>query len=252
MIAVVRGVIAASAASRSISPVPGSLSTSTGGAPACSTAFAEATNVIAGTSTSSPGPDPEDLIASISAAVHDETQRTCGTPTYSSSIRSKRCTFGPVPIQPERSESTTSAISASPITGLPKTRNSSRTLRRSVRGRRNASKARRRASLGPSHWLAASDSRGRRRLLPRPSPPAGRGLVEGAERVCPGIHVGERQGLSARWGSHEREVVVFADQRRHSEPLSLDERHRRPSLGVAVRGRPAREDRHRGAARSAT
>ena len=55
--------------------MPGSESTSTGVAPACSTAFAEATNVIAGTSTSSPGPIPSTCIASISAAVHDETQR---------------------------------------------------------------------------------------------------------------------------------------------------------------------------------
>ncbi len=126
MIARVAGVIAASAASRSINPVPGTESTSTGVAPACSTALAEATKVIAGTSTSSPGPIPSTSIARNSAAVHDETQRQWGTPIYSASIASNRCTFGPVPTHPERSESTTSAISSSPITGLPKTRNSSR------------------------------------------------------------------------------------------------------------------------------
>ena len=75
MIARVRSVIAASAASRSMRPVPGTESTSTGRAPACSTAFAVATNVIAGISTSSPGPMPAACIDRISAAVHDETQR---------------------------------------------------------------------------------------------------------------------------------------------------------------------------------
>ena len=95
-------------------------------APACSTALAEATNVIAGISTSSPGPIPSTRSDRISAAVHDDTHRQWAAPTYSDSIPSNRCTFGPVPIQPERSESTTSAISASPIIGLPKTRKSSR------------------------------------------------------------------------------------------------------------------------------
>src|SRR5215218_4526916 len=115
MTARVRGVIAASTASRSISPVPGSLSTRTGVAPLCSTAFAEATKVIAGR---------------ITSAVQDDTQRTFATPTYSSSARSKRATFGPVPTQPLRIESATSAISASPIDGLPKTRRLSRPGRR--------------------------------------------------------------------------------------------------------------------------
>ena len=124
--ALVRGVIAASAASRSMRPWPGSLSTSTGVAPACSTAFAEATNVIAGTRTSSPGPMPSAMSASVSAAVHEARQRACGTSTYSDSMASNRCTFGPVPTQPERSESTTSAISASPIVGLPNIKKFSR------------------------------------------------------------------------------------------------------------------------------
>src|SRR5437588_9484004 len=80
MIALVRDVIAARAASRSISPVPGSESTSTGVAPACSTALAEATNVIAGTSTSSSGPIPSTRIDRISAAVHEDTHRTMRHP----------------------------------------------------------------------------------------------------------------------------------------------------------------------------
>ena len=56
--------------------------------------------------------------------MHDARQRTWGAPTYLPSACSNRATFGPVPIQPLRSESTTSAISASPIVGLPKTRKS--------------------------------------------------------------------------------------------------------------------------------
>jgi hypothetical protein len=45
---------------------------------------------------------------------------------YSDSIDSNCCTFGPVPTHPDRSESTTSAISCSPITGLPKIKKLSR------------------------------------------------------------------------------------------------------------------------------
>ncbi len=81
MIARVRVVTAAAAASRSIRPVLGSESTSTGVAPECSTAFALATNVIAGTSTSSPRPIPSTRSARISAAVQDDTHRTSGAPT---------------------------------------------------------------------------------------------------------------------------------------------------------------------------
>jgi hypothetical protein len=81
--------------------------------------LAEATNVIAGTSTSSPGPMSSACIAEISAAVHEDTHRVNGAPTYADSMSSNRCTRGPVPTQPERSVSTTSAISASPIVGRP-------------------------------------------------------------------------------------------------------------------------------------
>src|SRR5687767_8467526 len=45
---------------------------------------------------------------------------------YSRNISSKRATRGPVPIHPERSVATTSAISASSIAGLPKTKKSLR------------------------------------------------------------------------------------------------------------------------------
>ena len=129
MIARVRGVIAASAASRSISPVPGTESTSTGVAPACSTALAEATNVIAGTSTSSPGPIPSTCSDRISAAVHEETQRQCGdADVLGEHLPRTAAPSGPVPTHPERSESTTSAISSSPITGLPKIRKLSRNV----------------------------------------------------------------------------------------------------------------------------
>ena len=126
MIALVAGPTAASAASRSMRPVPGSESIITGVAPVCSTALADATKVIVGTSTSSPGPIPSTRSASISAAVHDDRHRASATPVYSLSISSKRWTFGPVPTHPDRRHATTSAISSSPINGLPKTKNSSR------------------------------------------------------------------------------------------------------------------------------
>ena len=98
----------------------------TGVAPTCSTAFAEATNVIAGRRTSSPGPTPRQMSPRNKAAVHDETQRTCETPRYSPSISSKRWTFGPVPIQPRSSEFDHFGYFLRPMSGLPKIKNSSR------------------------------------------------------------------------------------------------------------------------------
>src|SRR5262249_42949906 len=79
--------------------------------------------------TSSPGPTPRTFMPIVRAAVQEPAQRACATPVYASIIRSNRSTLGPVPIQPDRSESATSAISSSPMSGLPKTRNSSRTWR---------------------------------------------------------------------------------------------------------------------------
>ena len=76
MIAFVRSVIAASTASRSIRPVPGSESTNTGVAPVCRIALAEAAKVIVGTITSSPSPTSSASSPSISAAVQEERQRT--------------------------------------------------------------------------------------------------------------------------------------------------------------------------------
>src|SRR5439155_14511273 len=56
-----------------------------------------------------------------SAAEHELGATACSAPTYSRNAPSKRATFGPVPSQPARSEPTTSAISSSPMAGLPKT-----------------------------------------------------------------------------------------------------------------------------------
>lgn len=62
----------------------------------------------------------------MSAAVQEDTHRQYGVCTYCASSCSKRWTFGPVPIHPERRESTTSAISESPIVGRPKIKKLSR------------------------------------------------------------------------------------------------------------------------------
>ncbi len=59
MIALVRGVIARSAATGSRLQVAGSMSAKTGVAPHCQTALAVAMKLSDGTITSSPGPTPE-------------------------------------------------------------------------------------------------------------------------------------------------------------------------------------------------
>ena len=63
------------------------------------------------------GTDAEGMQRDWSPAVQELTAMACGAPTYSANAASKRLTFGPIVIQPERSESTTSAISSSPIDG---------------------------------------------------------------------------------------------------------------------------------------
>ena len=52
-----------------------------------------------------------------SAAVHDETATACFAPTYAANFSSNRWVFGPIVSHPDRSVSTTSAISSSPMTG---------------------------------------------------------------------------------------------------------------------------------------
>ena len=67
--------------------------------------------------TSSPAPIPKACKAIWSPAVQEFTAIACVVPMYSAKSDSKRLTFGPMVIQPDRSESTTSAISSSPIEG---------------------------------------------------------------------------------------------------------------------------------------
>src|SRR5262249_38517728 len=93
----------------------------TGVAPQCSITLAVATKVSGVVITSSPGPTPRPASARWSAAVHEFVATACSQPTYSANSCSKRLVFGPVPSQPERSVSTTSSISSSPIAGAPNT-----------------------------------------------------------------------------------------------------------------------------------
>src|SRR5438128_2342780 len=66
------------------------------------------------------------MSARCSPAVAEFSATACAPPKYSAHTCSKRWTFGPVVIQPERSESTTSAISSSSIVGCEKGRNEAR------------------------------------------------------------------------------------------------------------------------------
>src|SRR5437879_11355873 len=117
MIARVRGVIAAAIRAGSIVSVSGSTSTSTGRAPTCSTTLTVAANVSGVVITSSPGPTPLATSAVWSPAVQEFSASAAGAETAVANSASKRATLGPVVIQSERSVSTTSAISSSPITG---------------------------------------------------------------------------------------------------------------------------------------
>ena len=65
-----------------MSPVSGSESTKTGLAPTPSIAFAEATNVIAGTTTSDPAPTSRARRPSGSAAVQEDRHLTAEAPTW--------------------------------------------------------------------------------------------------------------------------------------------------------------------------
>ena len=87
MIALVRGVMARSAASGSRLNVRGSTSAKTGVAPHCQTELAVAMNDIDGTITSSPGPTPATCSASCSAVVQFETATASAAPTRSAKAR---------------------------------------------------------------------------------------------------------------------------------------------------------------------
>src|SRR5947209_6510473 len=122
----VRGVTAVSTAAGSMFSVSGSTSTSTGRAPTCSITFTDAVKVSGVVITSSPGPTPSVARAVCSPAVHEFSASAPGASRYAANSVSKRWVFGPVVIQSERSVSTTSWISSSPMTGGAKGRNSVR------------------------------------------------------------------------------------------------------------------------------
>ncbi|MCY1243760.1 hypothetical protein D9M69_277890 [compost metagenome] len=124
MIARVRGVIAASTASRSRLRVRGSMSTNTGRAPTAITTLAVATQVIGVVMTSSPGPISAMRSAISMVAEPLAKVRTARPPNRSESAASKACIFGPEVIQPDASTLPTSAMAAASISGRTKGRKS--------------------------------------------------------------------------------------------------------------------------------
>ena len=110
MMAFVRGPMAAFRRAGSRLLVRSSASTNTGSAPVADTAAAVATNVFAGTMTSSPGLTPRARSTSSSAVEPDATPIACRTPQYSANQRSNSATSGP-PMNADRP--ITEAIAAS-------------------------------------------------------------------------------------------------------------------------------------------
>ena len=88
---------------------------------------AVAVNVCVVVITSSPGPMPRASNARCNPAVAELTATQCSeaSPRKAANSLSNRLAFGPVVIQPERSVSTTSAISSSPMSGIAKGRKGS-------------------------------------------------------------------------------------------------------------------------------
>src|SRR5258707_6843917 len=118
MIARVREVIAASTRLGFMLYVSGSMSTKTGRAPACNTAFAVAMNEKEGTITSSPGPTPLHNRARWSAVVQLLVATACATPRRAVRARSKASTRGPCAIHPVRMAFAAACASSSPRNGL--------------------------------------------------------------------------------------------------------------------------------------
>ena len=124
----VRGVTRRSISSGSMLSVSGWTSARTGRAPTCSITFTEAAKVMGVVMTSSPGPIPSVTSAVWRPAVQELSASAPGAPRYAANWPSNRWVRGPVVIQPERSASTTSLISSSPMRGGEKGRNSARWL----------------------------------------------------------------------------------------------------------------------------
>src|ERR1700690_2218169 len=95
MIAFVREVTAEATAVGSISKYSRSQSTRTGRAPILATAPAEATNELAGTTTSSPASTPTARSASSRASVPLATPTACADLQYEAQDSSNRATWGP-------------------------------------------------------------------------------------------------------------------------------------------------------------
>src|SRR5919204_5803081 len=114
MIAFVFGVTVAStsAGSRFRSSGP-AMSQKTGSAPVTATAFAAATKLSEGTTTSSPGPHPSATRARWSAAVPFATASASAAPQKEANSRSSSATRGPMLHQPERTTSSTASTSSS-------------------------------------------------------------------------------------------------------------------------------------------
>src|SRR5450830_2086909 len=122
MIALVRGVMAASTLSRSMLWVIGSISANTGVAPTSMMTLAVATHEIGVVMTSSPGPMPAMRSAISIVQVPELKVRTGRPPKYSDIWASNAATLGPLVIQPERRTSPTAVMVASSIVGLEKGR----------------------------------------------------------------------------------------------------------------------------------
>jgi hypothetical protein len=120
MMARVRGVMAASTASRSMLRESSPTSTNTGRAPTRTITFAVATKLIAGVMTSSPAPIPQASSAISRPAVAEVWVRTGRPPRYADSSASSCATFGPLASHPPRSTSPTAAIVSASMLGRVK------------------------------------------------------------------------------------------------------------------------------------
>src|SRR5437660_11524098 len=134
-------------------------SAKTGVAPQCTITFAVAGHVIELVITSSPGPTPSATSERWSAAVHDETARTCFASRYSRIRASSSAVRGPVVSQPDRSVSATASISASEIAGGWNERNSVRLEESS--GIRGEEAYALRGRVGPGDGLGAAPTGGK-------------------------------------------------------------------------------------------
>src|SRR6266851_9831531 len=117
MIALVRGVIAASRRSGSRLKVGSSMSTNTGRAPVNKMVLTDAMNVNELVITSSPGPIPCARRARCRPVVPDDVAIACLAPVTRTNPASSSATLGPWASMPDSSTSITAAFSSGPIQG---------------------------------------------------------------------------------------------------------------------------------------